>query len=86
MSWDLSNPSGDVDGYRVTYNTESGDTTYHYCFTNWTTTEGSYCNENVTNLYPCAAYDITVQPLDNRVSIGAPATDTSYTLPGKLRK
>ena len=82
MTWELDSPSGKVDEYRIIY---AGHDGYEaYCYSTGTTTVGSE-NCDALNLYPCTGYDITVQPLDSRNEIGVPATDASYTLPGKER-
>ena len=80
VTWELDNPSEKVDEYRIDYAGHDGQE--FHCYSTGTTTVGSGCNSNIF-LFPCTGYDITVQPLDNRNSIGVPATDTSYTLTGK---
>ena len=83
VTWELDSPSGNVDDFKITYKRHGGQELH--CYSTGTTTVGTGCNSTTIPMPPCTGYDITVQPLDSRNEIGVPATNTSYTLPGKER-
>ena len=85
VSWALDNPSGDVNGYILTYATQNGNVADANCFSEGFVSESSDCSGGI-NLVPCTVYDITVQPVQSsHGDIGVPATETSHTLPGNSK-
>ena len=84
-SWEISEPSGEVNRFNVTYGSE------FYCLADGnssSTLESKDCMEKFQNnpLLHCTRYEITVQPMSDTSPVGIKLVNATYTLPGEHEK